>query len=311
MDEETAVEFLPLQPRVSFNTSSTAKNRLARSSSTESSSPSWDIGTSSRPLVQQALCSILFGLFGWNFPRYLISIETTIQHNVPPFQKTQAGDVILDFLLNQNLTYPPTVGSSLLIWGSIWIPLVLVVMAAWSFAPHRPAHVRWHDVHASFCGLITAVGLSEGATVLLKLYIQRRRPNFYALCGFDKQLLQCTADLEKIREASFSFPSGHSSLASCGMTFLVWFFLGKILLSRWNRSSTRILCTGACVLPWGWAAFVGASRLVDQWHHPSDVLAGLLLGGLSSTIVYHIWYHPTWSDAAGHPWSLQPNERKL
>jgi len=74
---------------------------------------------------------------------------------------------------------------------------------------------------------------------------------------------------------------------------------------------TRLFGLLASVLPWGWALFVGASRIVDQWHHPSDVLAGLLLGGLTSTVAYHAWYPPAWSPDAGVPWSLRGIEAKL
>ena len=45
-----------------------------------------------------------------------------------------------------------------------------------------------------------AIGLSEGFTVMIKLWVQRLRPNFYALCGFDYSTLKCMADLERVRE---------------------------------------------------------------------------------------------------------------
>lgn len=164
--------------------------------------------------------------------------------------------------------------------------------------------LRLHHLHASIFGFMTAIGLSEGSTQLLKLYIQRRRPNFYALCGFDDASLRCMGSTEYIREANFSFPSGHSSLANCGMTFLVWFGLGRLLwlasldataagkavLTQSRMRKYGYLALLICLLPWSWAAFVGASRIVDQWHHPADVGVGLLLGALAATIAYHFWF---------------------
>ena len=47
-----------------------------------------------------------------------------------------------------------------------------------------------------------AMGLSEGCTVMVKLWVQRRRPNFYALCGFDAANQKCMGTLEHIREVS-------------------------------------------------------------------------------------------------------------
>ena len=178
-------------------------------------------------------------------------------------------------------------------WSSVWLPLILVGTTAW-FWKHTDATsttatttnaastinmssstnstallLRWHNLHAALCGLAMAIGLSDGTTQLLKLYMMRRRPNFYALCQFDAVRKVCTAEPHRILEAQLSFPSGHSSLSCCGMTFVVWFFLGKILGSSSPFSKTSSKRLGgllACCLPWGWALFVAASRVHDQWH---------------------------------------------
>ena len=180
-------------------------------------------------------------------------------------------------------------------WTSVWLPLLILLTHSYirNKGPQRLIHVT-----TALGGFATAVGISEGVTVLLKLWIQRPRPNYYSLCGFDKTLLKCTSDLEHIREANFSFPSGHSSLTNCGMTFLVLYSVGR-QVCKGNFSIPFNV-----ILPWGWAIFVASSRLVDKWHHPSDVLAGLALGFVTSAIAYHIWYPPLWSQMAGMPRSL-------
>jgi len=202
--------------------------------------------------------------------------------------------------------FPSRSTAAFLVWASVFLPLGITGITAWYSTHQSPLSIRYHVVHASLCGLLTAIALSEGTTQLLKLYIQRRRPNFYALCGFDKTRKVCTNSLHKVREANFSFPSGHSSLANCAMTYLVWFFLSRIISSsRLSPTVKRFLALWACVVPWGWALFVGASRLVDMWHHPSDVVAGLLLGGLASTLAYHLWFPPIWlGNTSSTPWSL-------
>lgn len=270
--------------------------------------------SSSAILTQQAVVTLVFVLLAWYVPRYLMEGATpSILDKPPPYQVTKAGDVIRDPLLNQPLHDPPTIPSGFLIYTSIWIPLFLVGLISW-WTTSRPATIngnnnlmllRLHHLHASIFGFLTAIGLSEGSTQLLKLYIQRRRPNFYALCGFDDASRRCLGSTEYIREANFSFPSGHSSLANCGMTFLVWFGLGRLLwLASLNATATAgknvltqsrmrkygYLAFLTCLLPWSWAAFVGASRIVDQWHHPADVGVGLLLGALAATIAYHFWF---------------------
>ena len=90
------------------------------------------------------------------------------------------------------------------------------------------------------------------------------------------------------------------------MTFLVWYLHGASVMKKGqNNESSRFfsMIIYTC-LPWGWTLFVAASRLVDHWHHPSDVLAGLGLGFATSTIAYHHWYPPVWSSYAGIPRSL-------
>lgn len=218
-----------------------------------------------------------------------------------------------------NYRSPPAAG--FLLTGSIYVPLFIVVVVSYCCTAVGAVSKRRmiHTVHASICGLMTAVAISEGATHPLKLYVQRRRPNFYALCGFDKSTQTCTASIEWIREANLSFPSGHSSLACSGMTYLVWFLLGMVISNshrllragRGNRpvnpraalTLKRLLCLVSCAIPWGFAAFVGGSRIVDWWHHPSDVITGLVLGFVSGTVAYLIWFAPIVT-APGMPWSL-------
>ncbi|KAL7572516.1 hypothetical protein ACA910_000340 [Epithemia clementina (nom. ined.)] len=271
-------------------------------------------------LTIQAALALGFTMVGWYYPRYLIdqALPEIAQKNVP-YQTTQAGDVILDSVHNQPLIDPPTIPSSFLIFTSVWIPLFSVAAVALLQRHPTPVH-KWHDLHASICGLASTIGLSEAVTHILKLYMQQRRPNFYALCQFDVAKRACTASISKIGEANLTFPSGHSSLSCCAMTFLVWFFLGKLFsvpvssVSFLSSSiqTKRVLGLLACIIPWGWTIFVAASRVADYWHHPADVVAGLLLGGSTGTMMYHFWYPPVFSPASfvGIPWSFHHYYRR-
>lgn len=250
--------------------------------------------STSRVFQSCAVAACLFALVAWNYPRHLIHSETTIATKTPPFQKTNSGDVILDFELHHPLVDPPTIPSALLMWTSVWLPLMLVSLHAASSERRR----RFERALTAFSGFATAIGLSEGTTVLLKLWIQRPRPNFYSLCGFDMTTLKCTADLQHIREANFSYPSGHSSLCASGMTFVVWYFLGHYSNKKERHPLSYALNV---LLPVGWAIFVSNSRIADKWHHPSDVFAGLSIGFLMATIGYHVWFRSIWSAQAGFP----------
>jgi membrane-associated phospholipid phosphatase len=267
-----------------------------------------------KQLLLQAIFWILFGVFGWYFPRFLIHRENSIMNKRPPFQ--MVGDtVVKDFLLNEPVVRPATVDSFLLKSSALYLPFVFLILHAWNSTPalwsggttaSRTLQVQLVATVVSAFGM--AVGLSEGTTVMIKLWVQRRRPNFYALCQFDASMKQCTATLEDVREANFSFPSGHSSLVCCGMTFLAWYLNGHYHTNGnySHRSSTaRLHGLAVCtLLPYAWALFVAASRLVDHWHHPSDVVAGLCLGFATCTVAYHFWYPPIWSHGAGIPRSM-------
>ncbi|CAB9528138.1 Phospholipid phosphatase 5 [Seminavis robusta] len=253
--------------------------------------------------------------------------EAWREENIP-YQKISSGDVILDQQLNKPLADPPTISSGMLIMTAIVVPLLLVLFVNHFdvLASCRRIQLikiqQLHELRAGVSALFVSIGLSEAITQTLKLYVRRHRPNFYALCGFDPVSLKCTAKLSRIHEASLSFPSGHSSLSFCGMTFLVYFFLGRVALLAPNTTMAlpggrsiklypykALLGVMAQLLPWSYSVFVATSRIADNWHHPSDILAGTLLGITAATIGYRAFYpSPSTSSGgakAGIPLSLQ------
>jgi hypothetical protein len=62
-------------------------------------------------IIRSSAFSCFFATIAWHYPRYLVNNESNIASKVPPYQQTQAGDVILDFNLNQPLVDPPTIPS--------------------------------------------------------------------------------------------------------------------------------------------------------------------------------------------------------
>jgi len=162
-----------------------------------------------------------------------------------------------------------------------------------------------YEAFAATCALLVSIGLSEFTTQILKAYVGRLRPNFYAMCQFDTTTLTCLAPYHDQKEARQSFPSGHSSLSMQGMMCLTLFMLGRIM-SNYNSNSNnsnsnnsvngkqttlaKVCALAAVVIPI-WISFgVGASRLVDNWHHPSDVAVGWAIGGWSAFVGYHCYF---------------------
>ena len=119
MSDEENVEVIPLTTKLSLASSqfsSPGNGNLKRS---VSSIITEDFSSSeSLRLAKQAAAALLLSLAGWYYPRYLIGKEDDIEHKIVPFQKTAAGDVILDFLLNEPLVDPPTISCKCLVPSS-------------------------------------------------------------------------------------------------------------------------------------------------------------------------------------------------
>jgi len=297
-------------------------DQLIASSSSPSppSSVAVNVTALSKPLPSLPLffVSLLAGMTGWYLPKYMLPSEEVIHAREIPYQTTRDGDVILAFDYNLPLVDPPTIPSSLLIKSSVWVPAMTIVMFA-CLAQHCNAannknarnnncSRKLHNIHAGLCALFVAIGSSEGLTQILKIIVLRRRPNFYHLCEFNTTTKLCTATFHRVLEAQLSFPSGHTSLSFSGMTILVWFLLGQV---HYRTSSHNKGLYLLCFFPWIYACFVGISRIVDYWHHPSDVLAGFLLGTTCSTIAYHLWYPPVLSRDAGIPYSYNTSSKDV
>jgi hypothetical protein len=115
MSDEENVEVVPLTSKLSFASSTFSTPPRSGSNKTRSASVSVSSimeDSSSLEgvrLAKQLAAALLLALTGWYYPRYLMATEDGIAHKIVPFQKTAAGDVILDFLLNEPLVDPPTV----------------------------------------------------------------------------------------------------------------------------------------------------------------------------------------------------------
>ena len=187
-------------------------------------------------LVIEAILSILFFFFGCYAPK-VFQYNGYLNIRPIPYQVTQAGDVLLDLTLSNELipkseaTFP----GWKLWFVSLWVPFCIVVIIGAIFPlvmSTLPNNNSVHNVHAGVCTLLVAIGLSELVTQTFKLHDGRLRPNFYAMCGFNTQTLSCDNGEDMEMEARMSFPSGHSSLSFCGMMVLTLFLVGRVGLGR-------------------------------------------------------------------------------
>eukprot|EP01056_Protomagalhaensia_sp_Gyna25_P001985 Protomagalhaensia_sp_Gyna_25__1984@NODE_205_length_4411_cov_386_193275_g159_i0_p2_GENE_NODE_205_length_4411_cov_386_193275_g159_i0NODE_205_length_4411_cov_386_193275_g159_i0_p2_ORF_typecomplete_len360_score29_94PAP2/PF01569_21/5_3e29Rhomboid/PF01694_22/0_0073PAP2_3/PF14378_6/0_026_NODE_205_length_4411_cov_386_193275_g159_i026443723 len=80
-----------------------------------------------------------------------------------------------------------------------------------------------------------------------------------------------------LHEGRLSFPSGHSSTSASiwgFAAFWLWSQSSSTIVSLWPPGPKSIALASLLLAP----VYVAISRTVDNWHHPTDVLAGLVLG---------------------------------
>lgn len=145
-----------------------------------------------------------------------------------------------------------------------------------------------------FYAFLVGLLVTKVVTDSLKLSVGELRPNFLDVCKpnlspetcknsgeYEVYVTNytCTGDSDLTREGRLSFPSGHSSIITYNMAFLIFYLETKQYLPRGVRSSLSLLfAVTACL--------VSLSRLGDFKHHIQDVIAGMTIGGISAVYTY-------------------------
>ncbi|KDN44931.1 acid phosphatase/Vanadium-dependent haloperoxidase [Tilletiaria anomala UBC 951] len=195
----------------------------------------------------------------------------------------------------------------LLVVTTVIIPIVLI-----AFIGLVTCRSFW-DCHAGLLGLILAHALTVTATTIIKVTVGRPRPDVIDRCqppgeasnaspyGLVTDAI-CTRPVDSsiITDGFRSFPSGHSSTAFAGMAFLSLYLAGKVRLfdHRGHAASAWLV-----FFPMIGATLIAISRLEDYRHHPTDVIAGGILGTIISTTIYHLYYPPLWDRRCQKPWA--------
>lgn len=170
-----------------------------------------------------------------------------------------------------------------------WVPAILALFVA----PALVALLVWRcgaahgqvaaEINIALLGLFIATSSTGLITDVLKNFIGRPRPCFMANCFPDGKPVygddgypDCSQGIpEVVAESRRSFPSGHASWSMSCMAYLTLLLLAKLrVFSGAGHPSRMILALGPVVL----AVYIGATRVVDYMHHPTDVLSGFALG---------------------------------
>ena len=125
-----------------------------------------------------------------------------------------------------------------------------------------------------------------------------KRPNFLDVCKPSENIYKTLCQTKKylrpledfscsnpnaydIDESRKSFPSGHSSTVFYMSLFLI-FFINKM----WNKRNLGLLPQFVQFLLLVLAFFTALSRVVDNKHHPTDVMAGSVLGIVNAVFTF-------------------------
>ncbi|KAF9454299.1 lipid phosphate phosphatase 1 [Macrolepiota fuliginosa MF-IS2] len=220
-----------------------------------------------------------------------------------------------DFSLEDSLISHPhkqsQIGSALNFGIALYIPLLflsIVGIKKRSFV----------SIHHGTLALLAGRGLARLITEYLKHRVGRLRPDFLARCKWDEVAKHCAGNKSAIEDGRKSFPSGHSSTAFAGMVFLTLWIAGQTTVLcpsvtpsvKWlpTRMGTFILT----LLPLFWAVHVAVTRVEDYRHHKEDVIVGSLIGILSATVCYLLfWPSPFTSSGTTEPRDLYGTRPQL
>lgn len=264
--------------------------RWTRDHDQTSSSKRWELIASYLPdwvltVLTAGLLQIINNVYG--FRREFSLTDTSIQHTYATEER---------------------ISVSLLAVLAFIIPLV--IMALVSLGISRSV---W-DFHAGFLGLVVAHAFTLTATTIIKVCVGRPRPDFIDRCqpragsqngspyGLVTQAV-CSTELTShlIQDGFRSFPSGHSSTAFAGLTFLTLWLAGKFHL--WQRGRGNAFASWMLFIPMLGATLIAVSRTMDYRHHATDVIAGGILGFVIALSSYHTYYPPLWHYQSHKPWT--------
>ncbi|KAL5284346.1 PPAP2A family protein [Megaselia abdita] len=212
-----------------------------------------------------------------------------VEKFVKPFQSGYfCDDHSLKYSLKED-----TFGFGLLTILSIALPIgVIVVLDVFKNRSSFKSAIK--EIYKSI--IFFAYGFLAHTILLsvLKKSIGRLRPFFHEVCQPAlPEGLQCSNNTyiydyicsnenvppRLLIEIYQSFPSGHASFIVYGMTFLVLYLEFRVKY-KWSillKAVFQLICILLAVV-------VCSSRITDNWHHLTDVVAGAIIG-----LVFALW----------------------
>ncbi|VDN02355.1 unnamed protein product [Thelazia callipaeda] len=194
---------------------------------------------------------------------------------------------------------PNTVSSTQLLVVSFISPFFVIALAEGILflisQGENKLRKYFHSTTSIYIKYITSFTVATFIMETLKCMFARLRPHYLSVCKPNWEQINCTdpntyiksvncmsTDMHRIHIGRQSFPSGHSTAAVLLFTFL-FFYLKGIVNATGNKWLHLVRVTVLVVIG-GWMFMVMTTRVTDHWHHPTDVLGGVLLGFMCAYI---------------------------
>jgi len=184
-----------------------------------------------------------------------------------------------------------TVPTSVLLTVSILAPILVILLIDKCLNKTSRS-----DVLLNMQNFIFGFFINLLFTELSKYTIGRLRPNFFAMCALDFNSIDCGNSTHPVyvtnytclgqnnnpfqaKNARMSFVSGHSSISCSSAVFVILYIQARAAGPLRRRlPDACYLVPLVQVLAASLALFTALTRVSDYWHHPTDVMAGALLG---------------------------------
>lgn len=211
---------------------------------------------------------------------------------------------LTDISIQYNYTGPSTIPNYALVILSVIFPTVAII--AWVFLLETWLHrtksstaAKCWRLNSSLLGLALSISLSQVITNLFKVTVGRPRPDLLSRCipeagatdaasyGLTTSAVCTQTNSSLLQDGFRSFPSGHSSMAFSGLAYLTLFFVSRLHLFN-NRGDTWKWIV--VMLPVLVASLIAITRIMDNRHHPFDVLFGTSIGIITSFIAFYQFF---------------------
>ena len=183
--------------------------------------------------------------------------------------------------------------------GSLWYLMIFLTGRV-------SLHDSLYSFHLFLVSLFLSISLTMAATNLMKNWAGRLRPDFLDRCQYNMTTSVCTGDPSLVEDGRKSFPSGHASISFSGLGFLALWIYGLVLAgiivrpqNGQREENGQRYIPNRPVRAWRFimpaiplllAAWVAITRTQQYIHHPTDVIAGSILGLVVAFLFYFLYY---------------------